>query len=279
MFNKSEIVPKSTDTMTFYDSAFMSIKSYLCDIANSYLNIAYKVYELDVRIRKDGKKCKYKNVVEACEIELGFKKSTTYNMLNIVKTYAVDDKGKISYQQLCTHSHYTYSQLVEMLSLGSEQRADITPDTSVSAIRMLKKSNEKEKPETFQTSGKSPEPSQSFQTSGKTSAVPELSESVETSVFSVDSFEVKIVFEDNDLFMEFNHKFSDYIDDFVTLLSDFNLDISSYAYDPRSYLSSDEIEKYSPDDLEERFNVIMALYRQAYNSYYKQLNRHDKSAV
>ena len=86
MFSKTDISPKLDDTSTFFECQFASIKSDLCDIANCYLMIAFKVHELDVRIRKDGKKCKYKNVVEACELELGFKKSTTYNMLNIVKT-------------------------------------------------------------------------------------------------------------------------------------------------------------------------------------------------
>lgn len=282
MFNKAEIVPMSTDTMTFYEAKFSSIKSCLCDIANSYLNIAYKVYELDCRIRKDGKKCKYKNVVEACELELGFKKSTVYNMLNIVKTYGIDDKGKISYGQLCTRSDYSYSQLVEMLSLGEDQRSEITPDTPVSSIRMLKKSNEKDKPEVFQTSGKSPsapEPSKTFQTSGKTPAPVELNESFETSSFSFDSFEVKIVYEDNDLYMQFNTEFSHFIDKFADLICDLSVDLSPYASDSRNYLRYDEIEKYAPADLEARFNIFISLYRQAYNAYHKQLDSENKSAV
>ncbi len=264
MFNKTEIVPKRSDTMTYFEAAFASIKSDLCDIADTYLCIAYKVHEIDVRIRKDGKKCKYKNIVEACETELGFKKSTTYNMLNIVKTYGVDDKGRISYQQLCTYSHYSYSQLVEMLSLGSAQRSEIKPDTSVSAIRMLKKSNEKDEPKTFQTSGKSDtsvEKTETFRTFGNSDHV----------------YEIKSFFEDGELFIEVDDEFTEEVDVFTDDLCDFYSALGTAS--SQHYLTGADFESFPPDKLEERFKTIMAVYRQAYNSYYNQLERENKSAV
>lgn len=279
MFNKTEIVPKRSDTMTFYESSFASIKSDLCDIANSYLNIAYKVHEIDVRIRKDGRKCKYKNIVEACELELGFKKSTTYNMLNIVKNYAVDDKGNISYKQLLDYSHYSYSQLVEMLSLGTEQRAAITPDTPVSAIRMLKKPEEKKKPEASRSSGKTPEPVQTFQTSGKNSKPLERSEVLETVSFSAPDdydvdFQYSVSVEDDvgDISVEFN-------DDFCHLVDSFTDDLIEFYDTLRPLFVESDFDQFDPDDLEKRFSYIMHVYRSAYNSFKKQQDLQNKSAV
>lgn len=293
MFDKKEIVPVITDTMTFYESTFALIKNDLCNIANTYLEIAFKVWQLDERIRKDGKKCKYKNIVEACALELGFKKSTTYNMLNIVKTYGVDPAiGKPNYYYLCKQSCYTYSQLVEMLSLGEDQRAEITPDTPVSAIRMLKKSNEKEKPEIVQTSGKSPsapEPSKTFQTSGKSPAAPEPSKTFQTSgnssdpfehaVFSLDNLEISIKSESNDLYLEFNKAAVDYLDKIADLFCDFQVAVSPCVGNNFGYLRSDEIEKYTPSDLEKRVMSFMVLYRQAYYAYHKHLDSVNNSAV
>ncbi len=265
MFNKTDIVPKSSDTMTFYEAAFAIIKSDLCDIANTYLNIAYRVYEIDTRIRKDGRKCKYKNIVDACEKELGFKKSTTYNMLKVVKTYGVDDKGKISYRQLTTYTKYSYSQLVEMLSLGSEQRAAITPDTPVSAIRMLKKSNEKDKPESFQTSGKTSKPSErseTFQTSGKSSA----------------EHGYKFFHEDGDLFCEFDPDFVKLVDDLDRVIEDFYYDLGGLV-SPNLFFGHDKFRKYSPDEIEILFESFMSIYRQAFDRFYEQLDLKKKSAV
>lgn len=274
MFNKIEIVPKHTDTMTFYESSFASIKSDLCDIANSYLNIAYKVYEIDLRIRKDGKKCKYKNIVEACEFELGFKKSTTYNMLNIVKNYAVDEKGNISYKQLLDYSSYSYSQLVEMLSLGSEQRGSVTPTTPVSAIRLLKQPEKKEKSKVSQAPAKAAEPVQTFQTSGKSNVV-ERSEVLENVSFTAPDLDTDFQFSigsDPDLYVEFSNDFLHYFDSFTSDLCDLY-----YTFTP--YLLEGDVGMFDPDDLEKRFNYILHVYRSAYNAVKKQENTKDKPAV
>lgn len=268
MFCKTDIVPKRTKEMTFYEAAFATIKSDLCDIANAYLCIAFRVYEIDCRIRRDGKKCKYKNIVEACELELGFKKSTTYNMLKIVNTFGVDPKtGKPSYNQLCSYSQYSYSQLVEMLSLGFEQRAAVTPETPVAAIRMLKKPNEKEKPETFQTSGKSSEPAEkteAFQTSGK---IP----------FMNRDYEIKVICEENNVAISFDNWFVELVDDISNIFNDFWDDLSPHS-DEHLFLS-DYFDHYLPDELEDKFNEFMSVYERAYSEYIKQRDIIKKSAV
>ncbi|MCM1165866.1 MAG: hypothetical protein NC299_09795 [Lachnospiraceae bacterium] len=268
MFSKTDIVPKRTGEMTFYEAAFATIKSDLCDIANAYLCIAFRVYEIDCRIRKDGKKCKYKTIAEACELELGFKKSTTYNMLNIVKTYGIDPKtGMPSYNQLCSYSQYSYSQLVEMLSLGFEQRAAVTPETPVAAIRMLKKPNEKEKPEVFQTSGKSSESvekTETFQTSGKIS-------------FSGRKYEINVICEESNVAVSFDDLFVDLVDDISNTFNDFWDDLSPRS-DEHLFLS-DYFDHYLPDELEEKFNEFMTVYERAYSEYIKQRDITKKSAV
>ena len=50
-----------------------TIRRYLCDIGNSWLLIAYRVYEMSVN--EDFRSAGYKSIVEACEKELGFKTS------------------------------------------------------------------------------------------------------------------------------------------------------------------------------------------------------------
>lgn len=280
MFNKSEIVPKREDCQTFFEAAFMSIKSDLCDIANLYLNIAFKVHEIDVRIRKDGKKCKYKNIIEACEAELGFKKSTTYNMLNIVKTYGIDDKGQASYQQLCTYSQYSYSQLVEMLSLGEVQRSSVTPDTPVSEIRALKKSSKSEI-NSFQTSGKTAYPSDVVHTSGK---VVEVCESPSGQFYILPSVEhisedlltyadgsswLKIVREDGEFIIEVNQSFFDLVDSLSDFFCDLCDDLAPYAASSRRYLRSDDIERYSSSEVFEKFSAFYPIFARVLNSYSK----------
>lgn len=127
-----------------------AIKKYLVDIANTYLLIAYRLYEVDVN--KSYKGNGYKNIFEACEKELGFKKSTVYNLLRIVKIYGRDDEtGDITYQALSRSGDYSYAQLVEMLSMTSIQRSLVTPDTTVKEMRKIKQA---EKTKKFQTSGK-----------------------------------------------------------------------------------------------------------------------------
>lgn len=280
MFDKTQIVPKREDCQTFFESSFMSIKSDLCDIANTYLHIAFKVYEIDARIRRDGKKCKYKNIVEACETELGFKKSTTYNMLNIVKTYWIDSDGNITYKQLITFNTYSYSQLVEMLSLGASERSEVSPDTSVNEIRRIKKRSKTET-EIFQTSGKTAYPSDVVHTSGK---VVEVCESPSCQFYILPSVEyisedlltyadgsswLKIVRENGELIIEVNQSFFDLVDSLADFFGDLCDDLAPYASSSRRYLRSYDIERYSSSDVFEKFSAFYPIFARVLNSYSK----------
>lgn len=282
MFDKTQIVPRREDCQTFFESSFMSIKSDLCDIANTYLNIAFKVHEIDSRIRKDGHKCKYKNIVEACEIELGFKKSTTYNMLNIVKTYGLDENGNVSYKQLLTYNRYSYSQLVEMLSLG-EQRSSVTPDTSVTKIRALKAAETRKQnssrrleisentPEVVQMSGNVIDVEVSESSSCQLEIqLPVGSGSKELLKFadaSGNGCVLKISREDGSLILEVNQKFYDIVDFLADYFSDLSDDLAPYASNSRRYLRYDEVDRYIPSELLEKFNVFYPIFSRVIDAY------------
>lgn len=142
-----------------------TIKKYLVEIGNTYLLVAFRIYEME---QNKSYKAFYKNIVDACSECLGFKKSTTYNMLNIVKTFgSADASGRITFQSLFKAEKFSYSQLCEMLSLSDHQRSQVTPDMTVKEIRQIKKNDVIDIPveeikevsdDSFQTSGKFVEP-------------------------------------------------------------------------------------------------------------------------
>lgn len=140
MFKVESVNKRELDA---FHSDIASIKQYLCEVGNTYLLIAFRIYEM---YRNGNYKKYYKTIVEACQAELGFKKSTTYNMINIVKRFGRPDiYGSISYQTF-VNLDYSYSQLCEMLSLSDKQLESVTPQTTVKELREMKK---------VQTSGKS----------------------------------------------------------------------------------------------------------------------------
>lgn len=125
------------DLCSSFECDIDTIKCYLTEIANTYLLVAYRIYEIN---RYRTYKPKYKNIVEACQSELGFKKSTTYNMINIVEEFGKPDtSGFITYSSLFGVEKFSYSQLCEMLSLSDKQRLKVTPEMTVKEIREIKK--------------------------------------------------------------------------------------------------------------------------------------------
>lgn len=127
--------------VTSFQADIDTIKRYLTDIGNTYLLVAYRIYEMK---KNESFKPLYKNIADACESCLGFKKSTTYNMIRIVETFGSPDEhnpDRISYSSLFSASSFSYSQLCEMLSLSSSKRLEVTPDMSVKSIRSLKKAD------------------------------------------------------------------------------------------------------------------------------------------
>ena len=74
-FDYVSVLPKNIvdqsarDKFSSFECGIDSIKGYLTEIANTYLLVAYRIYEIN---RYKTYKGKYKNIVEACQSELGF---------------------------------------------------------------------------------------------------------------------------------------------------------------------------------------------------------------
>ena len=113
-----------------------SIRKDIKECGKLYITVAYKVYELYIyEIYKE----KYKNIVECCEKEFFFKKSTTYRFLGIVEKFGEKENGIVTYRSLMKYDKFSYSQLTEMLALSDAQRKKVTPDMTISKIRDMKK--------------------------------------------------------------------------------------------------------------------------------------------
>lgn len=118
--------------------------------ADNWLHIAYYVYELNYF---GYYKSHYDSIVDCCLANFGFKKSTTYNFINIVEQFSVKQvftlgngmiKGKAKAQYVGfidffnAVKSWSYSQLVAMLSLSDKQREQVTPEMSAREIKRLK---------------------------------------------------------------------------------------------------------------------------------------------
>lgn len=115
--------------------------------AENWFHIAYYVYEMKYFKYYEGI---YDNITDCCLAEFGFKKSTTYNFINIVEqfgtsvTFTVGMCSKTSKQYvryvdfMAAVRGWSYSQLVAMLSLSSAEREKASPLLSSRQIRELK---------------------------------------------------------------------------------------------------------------------------------------------
>lgn len=117
-----------------FNSHCEKIKNAINGIAEYWFQIAYYVYEMD---HFHYYLNHYDNIVDCCKAEFGFKKSTTYNFIKIVKDSACS--YYVRYQDfIASVKGWSYSQLVSMLSLSDKEREKATPDMSVREIKRLK---------------------------------------------------------------------------------------------------------------------------------------------
>lgn len=144
----TEIInPPETDEEMFI-SYIDKIRKEVERAADNWLHIAYYVYELNYF---GYYKKHFDNIVDCCQANFGFKKSTTYNFINIVEQFAdkrsftvgmVKSKPKLQYvgfnDFFSAVRQWSYSQLVAMLSLSDKQREQATPDMSAREIKRLK---------------------------------------------------------------------------------------------------------------------------------------------
>lgn len=144
----TEIInPPETDEEMFI-SYIDKIRKEVERAADNWLHIAYYVYELNYF---GYYKKHFENIVDCCQANFGFKKSTTYNFINIVEQFAVKQsftvgmvksKPKLQYvgfnDFFSAVRQWSYSQLVAMLSLSDKQREQATPEMSARDIKRLK---------------------------------------------------------------------------------------------------------------------------------------------
>lgn len=140
----TEIINPETDEKMFISYIDKIRKEVEC-AADNWLHIAYYVYELNYF---GYYKKHFDNIVDCCQANFGFKKSTTYNFINIVEQFAdnvgmVKSKPKLQYVGFNDFFNavrqWSYSQLVAMLSLSDKQREQATPEMSAREIKRLKR--------------------------------------------------------------------------------------------------------------------------------------------
>lgn len=119
------------------------VKREMYEVASHFVYIGYclwSVKQFDY-YRSGG----YADVYDYASQELGFKRTTTKNLIGISATF-----GNLYYHSFSSsilptadlqpaYQDFNYSQLTEMLSMSEKQRAQVTPDMSVRQIRELKK--------------------------------------------------------------------------------------------------------------------------------------------
>ena len=122
------------------------IRGALFDIAHSFVYIGFLLAECDYY--ETYKEWGYSSIHEYALDQFGFKKSSTYNFINICKVFSDNEQNakNLNFPYAMTikgdYREFNYSQLVEMLSMNEKQRSQVTPDMSVKQIREVKKSSD-----------------------------------------------------------------------------------------------------------------------------------------
>lgn len=161
-----EIISKIEETDAIYSSdklrllyeLELQIISDMQNLRLDALSVAGRLKEIQVKrlfeeldyLLAKGKKRNIKNIYEYAFQVFKFKRTSVKNMLAVHNTFCERDRFatlKPRYQD------YSFTQLVEMVSLTQEQREHITPDMTVAQIRSYKamlsldqKNDEEEEP-------------------------------------------------------------------------------------------------------------------------------------
>jgi hypothetical protein len=121
-------------------------QAIICDMRNvrlDYLRIADRLHDIMSRRLFDELDCKFdtkkdrklKNIYEYAYQAFGFKRTSVKNMISVYQNYCERERFAALKKE---YELFSYSQLVEMLSLSPENRKRITPDMTVSQIRSFK---------------------------------------------------------------------------------------------------------------------------------------------
>lgn len=120
------------------------IKQAMYDAAKQFVYIGFLLWEVQQYGYYEEKG--YKSVYDYAAQELGFKTTTTKNMMAINYAFGCRNEresGGIANSRTMSlqpaYEKFNYSQLTEMLSMSEKQRAQVTPDMTIKKIREIKK--------------------------------------------------------------------------------------------------------------------------------------------
>ena len=157
--DKAKKLVESTEpkVLTLLEQATEEIKSCIKNIRQNFFKLGVMLSAIkdseDIKTIfnwKLGRECK--NVYEYAEQEFKLSKSTTANLMGIVKRF-----GNLNKSLKKEYEPYLYTQLVEMLPLTSEQLELVSPDMSSREIKALKKIGLKQNSEIVQALGQNSE--------------------------------------------------------------------------------------------------------------------------
>ncbi len=115
------------------------IKGSMYKVAKEFVYIGFLLAECDYY--ETYKEWGYSSIHEYASDQLGFKKSSTYNFINVCKAFCNPTETlPFSYFVKDSYTNFNYSQLVEMLSMNDKQRSQVTSDMTVKQIREVKMS-------------------------------------------------------------------------------------------------------------------------------------------
>ena len=138
------------------DGVTEKIKKAMDEAAKQFVYIGFLLWE----VQEYGyyKEHGYQSVYEYAEAELGFKKSSTKNLIAINYEFGYRkinngweraDHRTMSLQP--KYKDFNYSQLCEMLAMSPTKRETITPDMTIKQIREIKKQPEPDLPPEMET--------------------------------------------------------------------------------------------------------------------------------
>lgn len=123
------------------DDYTKKIQRACTDIMKSYLYIGFLLNEVN-QYKVYSKK--YSSLIEYADKELGFKKSTVYNCIAVLKRFAFkDERGNYKMFLKDEYKEYNFSQLVQLTKLEDEEIKvlSVTKDTPVKEIKEKIKQN------------------------------------------------------------------------------------------------------------------------------------------
>lgn len=133
----------SIDHLSGERGVTQKIKGAMQDAARQFVYIGFLLWE--VKQYEYFYEGNYNSVYEYAETELGFKRSSTKNLIAICENFCRKDKNFNGIPTMFLDEKWTdfqYSQLTEMLAMSAKQRDQAKPEMTVKQLRQLKKEKE-----------------------------------------------------------------------------------------------------------------------------------------